>query len=789
MKPFRLTVALTHPVQYFSPWFRWIAASCPEIDLEVLYAIEPTAEQQGTGFGRAFAWDVPLGEGYRSTVIRPGRPGDELGTGTFRGLDVPELAARVVAGRPDAVLVPGWYSVTLTRVIDSCRHARIPLIYRGDSTLDRTFRGLSRTAWRSTGNGFAWFPALAARSAWHLATRRRLHRYSAWLAVGSKARGYLLAHGVPGTSIFASPHALEVAAAPGERRTVRAELGLDDAGFVVLFVGKLAPIKRPLDLVAAVARLGPEVTLVVAGAGPLEAALRTSAERLGVRLVMLGFVNQSDLPRLYAGADVLALPSESETWGFAAHEALAAGTPVVATETVGCAPDLVVPGASGEVVPVGEIGALAAALARVHAGLGAGRYGVDECRRAVAGNSCEAATRGLVAALERLAQPSRRVLTIASGLVVAGGLERQTFAVLAAQRKAGAAVHVVLNDWENGAMVPRVDQLGATWSTARYRVALARRSRNPWRWARMAWDVLAANLELFGAVRRFRPTAVLVPEELAALRHTPVLVALKALGRPVVLRVGNAPADGDFARFLWRRVLPLIVTRMVANSEFGLRRLLAVGVPEAQTELVHNAASPRSTGRGDDPLVARCRARPTILVVGQIAPFKGTDLAVDACRILRGEIADLQLVIVGRWPDWPAELVRWADELRARAGDDVVFVGAREDVPELMAAATVLAAPILQDETFGNVVLEARNAGLPAVVFARGGLPELVEHGVTGWICERAELPDLLVGLRRYLDDPAARAHTSTAALAQAARPDDPYRPEVFAARWQELLG
>lgn len=777
MKPFRLTVALTHPVQYFSPWFRWLAAHCPEIDLEVIYAVAPTAEQQGTGFGRGFAWDVPLTEGYRATVIRPGQAGDELGTGSYRGLDVPELAARVIAGKPDAVLVPGWYSVTLTRVITACRRAGIPLIYRGDSTLAVAHRGLTRMAWR-------------------IATAWRLARYSSFLAVGSQARRYLLAHGVPGTAIFASPHCLDFesfarAAEPFREPSARAEarraLGLDGEDFVVLFAGKLAPIKRPGDLVAAVARLAPGAVLAVAGGGELAGELRALAERSGVRLIDLGFVNQSGLPRVYAAADVLALPSESETWGFAAHEALAAGTPVVVTETVGLAPDLV-RGDSGVVVPVGDVPALAAGLERVRSGLIEGDFSPAACRRAVAGNSFGAATRGLVAALERLARPAQRILALASGMVVPGGLERQTFAVLRSRRTDGATVHGILNDWENGAIVPLVEEIGASWSTARYRVALDRRAKNPLAWLRMAADVAGAQREAWRAATAFRPSSVLVSDELAVVRHGLVLGALRAAGVPVVLRVGNAPTAGRLVGFLWRRVLPRLVSRAVANSEFGRRRLAEVGFPAERTGLVFNSLSPRPPASLADPLVERCRLRPTILVVGQIAPWKGTDLALAALERLAGEVPGLQLVIVGRWPDWPEDLVAWANQLRARAGDNVVFAGPREDVPELMAAATVLAAPIVQEETFGNVVLEARNAGLPAVVFARGGLPELVVHRETGWICEAADLDGLLAGLRFFLEHPEERTRAATAARTRAARPDDPYRPEAFAAGWRKFL-
>ena len=65
MTPIRLTIVQTHPVQYMAPWFRYMTANCPEIDLTVLYAARPNAEQQGTGFERAFTWDTPLLEGYR----------------------------------------------------------------------------------------------------------------------------------------------------------------------------------------------------------------------------------------------------------------------------------------------------------------------------------------------------------------------------------------------------------------------------------------------------------------------------------------------------------------------------------------------------------------------------------------------------------------------------------------------------------------------------------------------------------------------------------------------------
>ena len=73
MTPIRLTIVQTHPVQYLAPWFRYIAAHCPGIDLTVVYASRPRPEQQGTGFGRAFEWDTSLLDGYKWKVVRESR--------------------------------------------------------------------------------------------------------------------------------------------------------------------------------------------------------------------------------------------------------------------------------------------------------------------------------------------------------------------------------------------------------------------------------------------------------------------------------------------------------------------------------------------------------------------------------------------------------------------------------------------------------------------------------------------------------------------------------------------
>lgn len=394
--PIRLTAVLTHPVQYYAPWFRHIAARCSDIDLTVLYAAQPTAEQQGAGFGRAFDWDVPLTEGYRCLVLRPSRPGESVHSDRFWGLDVPEIGSAIMESRPDVALIPGWHSVTLIRALWACRRQGIAALYRGDTNL-----GAAPTGWR--------------RGPWKLRTRALLRLFDGYLSVGQRAREYLRRFGVSDSRIWHAPHCVDTEffaratarhRTPEARAAARAAWGLAPEAFVILFVGKLEPKKRPVDLIRAAARSTPGVRLLIVGAGELERGCRAEADSLGIEVVFAGFLNQAALGRAYAAADCLALPSDgTETWGLVVNEALSSGLPCVVSDRVGCVPDLITPGETGEVFPAGDVPALMAAFERVRARTRAGHDWAPACRARASAYSFAAATAGLAAACLALARP------------------------------------------------------------------------------------------------------------------------------------------------------------------------------------------------------------------------------------------------------------------------------------------------------------------------------------------------------------------------------------------------
>ena len=171
--------------------------------------------------------------------------------------------------------------------------------------------------------------------------------------------------------VFEAPQAVDAAhfgrpVTADERAAARERAGVSGEGFLALFTGRLEREKGLHVLLDAWRRanLGADATLALAGEGPL----RAQVDSAGQRVRLLGRVDRTELPALYAAADVLVLPSirtasTKETWGLVCNEAMHQGTPIIATDVVGAvAGGLVRDGRNGLVAPPGDAVALAACL-------------------------------------------------------------------------------------------------------------------------------------------------------------------------------------------------------------------------------------------------------------------------------------------------------------------------------------------------------------------------------------------------------------------------------------------
>ncbi len=345
----RLAIVLSHPVQYYSPWFRWLRARTP-LEFRVFYLWQfGVTPQRDPQFGATFQWDVDLLAGYESEFV-PNVARDP-GTHHFGGLDNPALTARLAAWRPDGVLLFGYNWRSHQHVVWWARRHGVPLLFRGDSHL----------------LGRARLPLLR-----RLLLRFLYRQFAAFVYVGAANRDYFRALGVPDARLFFAPHAVNaehfnpadpVARAAADK--LRTELGLTGKR-VVLFAGKFSAAKQPGALLEAfLASATPADALVFVGDGAEKDRLTAlAATRPDAHVRFLPFANQSEMPARYLLADIFVLPSRGhyETWGLAVNEAMHLGVPCLVSDLVGCQRDLVTPGETGWVFAAEDPAALAATL-------------------------------------------------------------------------------------------------------------------------------------------------------------------------------------------------------------------------------------------------------------------------------------------------------------------------------------------------------------------------------------------------------------------------------------------
>jgi glycosyltransferase involved in cell wall biosynthesis len=323
------------PTPYRLPLYRALAAR-DDLDLEVVFcaAAQPDRPWQIqdalAGVPHRVLRNIPL-------QLRPN-------TGGFVYEINPEIFGVLHDARPDLIVVGGYAVFAEQAAIGFARARGIPYVLHSESHLLKPRSAAVRGAKR------VLLPGIVGGAA-------------AGLAVGSPAARYLTAYGLSPGRIRIFPNTIDVARYRADAESARARAteirqahGLPERYH--LYAGRLIEIKGIRDFLQARALLGADAPpAVVVGDGPLAPEV---ANADGV--LHLGFQQRDTLVELFALADATVVPSLSESWGVVVNESLACGTPVIASDAVGAAEDLIRPGVNGRVYPAGDVRALAETL-------------------------------------------------------------------------------------------------------------------------------------------------------------------------------------------------------------------------------------------------------------------------------------------------------------------------------------------------------------------------------------------------------------------------------------------
>ena len=345
----RLAVVSPGPVFYQVPLYRRIARD-PRLKTRCLfYSSSAGIRPYDAGFGslgRSSGMSI-CSRGIRQSFSAWPRTGQrEEASLTLRDWD---LFGHILRGHYDVVWLSGYSYLTmwiglLAGVLSGSR-----VFIRDDQTLLHPRPRPKR-----------WVRAAVLRGIFSVA---------GGFYVGQNNREFFLQHGVRSDRLKFVPHAVDGASLTGaapSKDKARARFGLSQEGPVVLFVGKLVPKKAPELLLKAFAtvRRNRACQLLLVGEGPLEDSLKAFVAANRIEDVhFAGFLNRSEISWAYASADVLVLPSDlHETWGLVVNEAMHFALPIIASDRVGAARDLIINGKNGFVFRSGNVNELVEVL-------------------------------------------------------------------------------------------------------------------------------------------------------------------------------------------------------------------------------------------------------------------------------------------------------------------------------------------------------------------------------------------------------------------------------------------
>ena len=582
---------------------------------------------------------------------------------------------------------------------------------------------------------------------------------------------------------------------PMDREECRRRLGL--SGFVAGYVGRLVPEKGLMEMIEALAFSRGDVNLLFVGAGKFQAELEQRAREVGEssNVRFLPAQPLEELPQVMNALDVLVLPSRTtprwkEQFGRVIIEAHACATPVIGSDS-GAIPEVI--GEAGIVFRERNVRDLADAMERLRRSpaecrrLGSlGRQQVEksftwervaERMRAIYLEMCPGIAAAKVIRTRRASQletearphsdtngealagftkPARTILFFDHTAALGGGEIALLHLVEALDRRRFKPVVVLASEGPLRAKLERA-------AVETHVLPLAPEVVQTRKGTLGAGSLLKVGLIIQAIFYAFR-LARFIAKRRVDLVHTNSLkadiiggLAARLARVPVIWHIRDRISDDYLptpvvAVFRW--LLRVVPTSVIANSEATFRTLrLPDGANRnvVASGVVHDGVSPVIE------IAARLRSQATLIgIVGRISPWKGQHIFLRAAAKVRERFPHARFQIIGSALFDEAEYEKEVRALAVTLGlsDALEFTGFRADVGGMIGRLDILAHASTTGEPFGQVVAEGMIAGKPVVATNGGGVPEIVENGISGLLVPMDDAPALAAGIIWLMENP-----------------------------------
>ncbi|WP_234736334.1 glycosyltransferase family 4 protein [Tellurirhabdus bombi] len=345
--PINVIIINSHPIQYFAPLYQYIAKDS-FIKLNVYYCSNYGLNAElDKLFGVNVKWDLSLLDGYSYKILKNNSTNPSIYS--FWGLLNLEIIYQLWKAPKSVIWIHGWAHATNWLAIFFSKVFGHTVCLRGESPLCHE-----------------WSKSKLSR------LRRKLIFKSVlfplvdrFFYIGKQNKAFYEYFGVKDQKLIWMPYAVnndffreQYLINYPKRDEIRRRLGINLNDRVILYSGKYTNKKRPIDLLKAYHLIKPSnVSLIFMGEGDMRKELESYIKENQLQNVYLtGFINQSEIANFYSIANVYVMCSGvGETWGLSTNEAMNFKLPIVLSDQVGCAEDLLEEGHNGFLYQAGDV--------------------------------------------------------------------------------------------------------------------------------------------------------------------------------------------------------------------------------------------------------------------------------------------------------------------------------------------------------------------------------------------------------------------------------------------------
>ncbi len=186
--------------------------------------------------------------------------------------------------------------------------------------------------------------------------------------------------------------------------------------------------------------------------------------------------------------------------------------------------------------------------------------------------------------------------------------------------------------------------------------------------------------------------------------------------------------------------------KIIANSKFTLKT-----IPYDQAEVVYNCVNLRAFDdkKGIRSEIGLSPNDVVVSFIGRLIEEKGVESFAALAKILKGKA---KFLIAG-----DAMTDEYLKKIMDMITDDVIYVGYRKEIEDIYMTSDIIIVPSQWEEPFGRICIEAGAARKPVVATRVGGIPEIVEHGVNGFLVEKDDLDAMVKFTQELIDNAQLR--------------------------------